>query len=91
MKMDKQKIIIIVLVVGLFLAIQYILIEKVAEKKQEEMLQVFQEGYEEGLTDAVTAIFAQTQNCQTTTITLNNFTKEILDLSCLQFESETSP
>jgi len=91
MKIDKQKITIIALSVVLFLVAQYIIIDKVTEKRQEEMLQVFQEGYEEGLTDAVTALFDQTQNCQTTTITLNNFTKEILDYSCLQFESETSP
>jgi len=91
MKMDKQKITIIALSIVVFFALEYILIEKLDEKKQEEMIQVFQEGYEEGLTDAVSVIFARTQNCQPTTITLNNFTKEIFDLSCLQSESETSP
>jgi len=55
------------------------------------MIQVFQEGYEEGLTDAIAAVYLQTQNCQPTTITLFNVTKEIFDLSCLKQEPQTSP
>jgi len=89
--MDKQKITIIALSVVLFVASQYILFEILVEREQEKTLQDFQEGYEEGLTDAATTIFAQTENCQTAIITINNFTKQFLDLSCLQSESETSP
>lgn len=89
--MDKQKITIIALTAVLVLALQYIILDNFLELKEGEMIQVFQNGYEEGLTDAIATIYLQTQNCQSTTITLFNATKEIFDLSCLKQEPQTSP
>ena len=85
--MDKQKMIIIVLSVALFALGQYVLYEKIIESRQQEISNSYQHGYDKGITDAVTAVFKQTENCQTTSLTVGNMTKTILDFSCLK----TSP
>ena len=89
--MNKQKIVIIALAGALFLVAQYIVFDKLAESKQKEMLDVYQRGYDNGLKDAVTTLYEQTQNCQKTSITLGNLTKEVFDFSCLKKNVETTP
>lgn len=81
--MNKNWIIITVLSVALFIAVQYIVIEKWQESEQQKILTTFHDGYEHGLNDASNAIFQQTSNCHITKITVGNSTKEIVDLSCL--------
>ena len=90
MKMDKQKIVIITLAVSLFLFSQYFLFDKLEESKQEELLDTYQRGYDDGIADTITVILQQTENCQVSTLTANNLTKDIFDLSCLQ-EAPTQP
>lgn len=82
--MNKQRIVIIMLAVALFSLSQYIIYEKITESKQIELQRIFQNGYDKGLEDTVTTIYKQTDNCQTTTISVGNFTKTIFDLSCLK-------
>ena len=84
--MNKQKIIIIALSVSLFVLAQYIVYEKIIETRQQELTNTYQDGYKKGLTDAAVAVYKQTENCQTTTITIGNFTKTIFDVSCLKIE-----
>jgi len=84
MKMDKQKITIIVLVVGLFLAAQYILYDRIIDQTEVELNRAYQTGYNEGLTDAVTEIYYQTEDCVYSTITIGNLTKNIFDYSCVK-------
>lgn len=82
--MNKQKITIIVLSVALFTLAQYVIYEKIIESRQQELVKVFESGYNKGLADAAVAIYKQTENCQTTTVTIGNFTKNVFDLSCLK-------
>ena len=90
--MNKQKIVIIALSIALFSLAQYVIYENIIESRQQELDNTFQSGYDKGLTDAVVELYKQTENCQTTTITLGNLTKNVFDLSCLNIQSEgTSP
>jgi hypothetical protein len=82
--MNKQKITIIALSVGLFALGQYVIYEKANESRQQELTNAYQSGYNTGLSDAVTAVYKQTENCHTTTLTIGNLTKTILDLSCVK-------
>lgn len=86
--MNKQKIIIIMLSVALFSLVQYVIYEKITESRQQELVNVYQNGYNRGLSDAATAIYKQTENCQTTTITIGNLTKTVFDLSCLKIQQK---
>jgi hypothetical protein len=86
--MSKQKITIIILAVSLFLLSEYLLIEKLEDSKQEELVDMYQQGYDDGIADTIAVIFQQTENCKVSTITANNFSKNIFDASCLQ---ESSP
>jgi len=81
---DKQKIIIIVLAVALFLAIQYLILDRWTNSALYQISESYKHGYDKGLEDAVTAIYYQTKNCQKSTIVLGNMTKEVFDFACLQ-------
>ena len=82
MKLDKQKIIIIALLSVVFILANSIFIDKWLEIKQEENTLLYEKGYEQGLTDAVTALFYNTDDCSVTTITIKNETRPIVDFSC---------
>lgn len=86
--MNKQKVTIIALSVALFVLSQYFIYEKIAETRQQEIANALQDGYKQGLTDATVAVYKQTENCQTTTITIGNLTKTIFDISCLKVEQK---
>jgi len=88
--MDKQKITIIVLAVALILISQYVLLDKWSLTQQQQNLESYQNGYAQGLIDAITSIYQQTQNCQITTVNVGNSTKDIVDISCLEIVSEES-
>ena len=89
--MNKQEIIIITLAAALVLFSAYIVFDKLAESRQKEMSEIYQKGYEQGIKDSVTTLYEQTQNCQTLTITLENLTKNLFDLACLQNNKTLSP
>lgn len=86
--MNKSKITIIVLSISLFALAQYVIYEKITESRQQELASAYQNGYNKGLTDAAITVYKQTENCQTTTITIGNLTKTVFDLSCLKIESK---
>ena len=75
---------IIALSVGLFALGQYVIYEKTTESRQQELSNAYQNGYTKGLSDAVTAIYKQTENCHSATLTIGNLTRTMLDLSCLK-------
>ena len=89
--MNKQKIIIIALSVALFIIGQYLIYERTTESRQHEVTNAFQGGYNKGLSDAVTAVYNQTENCKTTTLTIGNLTRTVLDLSCLKTGQNNTP
>ena len=66
----------------------YVIYEKIIETRQQELANTYQDGYKKGLTDAAVAVYKQTENCQTTTITIGNFTKTIFDVACLKIEQK---
>lgn len=86
--MNKSKITIIALSVALFSLGQYVIYEKITESRQQDLVNTYQAGYNKGLTDAIVAVYKQTENCQTTTITLGNLTKTVFDISCLKLEQK---
>jgi len=86
--MKKEMIIIIGLSVTIILIAQYVILDKWDEVNQQKVKDAYQTGYEQGLVDAVTTIFGQTQNCQSTTLTIGNFTKQVFDLECLKIVTE---
>jgi len=88
--MEKQKITIIALAVALFLVIQYVLFDQVQESRNQEKIESFQQGYNQGLTDAVNEIFIQTEDCLVSSITIGNYTRNIVDYSCLSNNMEKS-
>lgn len=77
--------------VGLFLLAQFVIYEKVSELISQELAKSYEVGYFEGITDSARAIYFQTEDCQPTKVTIDNMTKNVLDLSCIDVQpiSET--
>ena len=86
--MNKQKIVIIGLAVGLFLVTQYVILDKLAESRQQETLGVYKRGYDNALKDVMNSIYEKTQNCQITEISIGNLTRTVVDVDCLPQSSE---
>lgn len=84
MKLSKQNITIIGLAVGLGLFATFYGMDKLAEETQEQLAQAFQAGYERGATDFVSTLFQQTEDCNITPVHFNNFSKSVVDVSCVQ-------
>ena len=84
--MNKQKVVIIILAIGLFSVAQYVVFDKLNESKEQEMIKIFQLGYDQGIFDSVNLLFEQTKNCNVAEISIGNVTRNILDLSCLDSE-----
>jgi preprotein translocase subunit YajC len=86
-----QQTVNMVLVLLLVVAVLYISVgwtqdrqdAKQAERDQ-ELQGAFQQGYDQGITAAVVTLFQQTDNCQPTTINVQDNVRQIVDTACLQ-------
>ena len=84
-KMVKRKEVVFwIIVIALIATLVYIGVEKIQERELSKLQGV----YLQGITDTVTTLYAQTNNCQITTITLGNETRQVIDVSCLQQAKE---
>ena len=84
MKTKKQTIAVIVLAVLLVASIVYIGINKWQDTRQKELTTVYQQGYSRGVTEAVTALYQQTEECKITTINLGNMTRQVVNVGCVR-------
>ena len=82
----KLEISVIVLVIVLVVTVQYFIIQDWFESKEDELLESYMEGYEKGMSDAVLSLFEETQDCKLTTLTVNEFSRKLFDIECLQPE-----
>ena len=86
--MNIQKVIIIGLSIALVITLQYVVLDKWISSINQDMLQNSQNIYNQGLTDAFTTIYQQTENCQSVPIVIGNMSKSIFDVSCLNISSQ---
>ena len=84
MSTKKQTILIIALAALLVASLIYIGVDKWQDKRQQELITVYQQGYSQGITEAVTALYQQTQECKTTTINIGNITRQVVDADCVR-------
>ena len=82
--MNKRKIAIIGLSIGIFVFGQYAIYEKTTESRQSDLSNAYQNGYNVGAFNAITALYKQTENCHSTTLGIGNLTRIMIDLSCLK-------
>jgi hypothetical protein len=90
--MINPKIIIIVLASITILISAFLVYEKASEFIQQQLSDTYQKGFDDGLTGAVNSLFQQTAECKSTTIFMVNYTRNLIDVSCLTNDkSKTSP
>ena len=74
------------LAIALFAVVQYLLFDTLNKIKEQESIDIFQQGYTQGIVDSVSSLFEQTQNCEIAEISIGNNTRKIVDLSCVKAE-----
>lgn len=77
-------IVVLILALALIAAVGYIVYDKWQTSKSRDQQQMFVSGYNQGYTAAVIALIQQTDNCQTTPINIGNFSRQVVDIACLQ-------
>jgi len=75
---------ILILAVALVGAISYILLGKIQANRQIQLQQIAQQGMNYGLQQTIVSLFQQTDNCQVANIYLENVTRQVIDIACLQ-------
>ena len=80
--MDK-KIIIVAVAGTVFLIAQFYILSEWKEQRQQELIETFSQGYDQGLENAVKTIYNQTENCKKIPIFIDNQTKYLIDFSCI--------
>ena len=80
--MDK-KILIIGIAGTIFLIAEFFFLISWSDDRQQELIDAFSQGYDKGLEDAVFSLYNQTDNCFTVPIFIDNKSKYLIDLSCV--------
>jgi len=84
LNMSRQKLSIIVLCILLAASLSYIGAAEYKQGQQEKLQQAYVQGYNQGITNAVTTLYQQTDNCQVTNIFMEESQRQIIDVACLQ-------
>ena len=85
---SKVFLIILILSLGIAFSSMYIILDKYSEMQINESQNSFELGYNSGIADSINAILEETDNCNIASISVNNFTRDVIDLSCLSFEED---
>ena len=81
--MNKKNLIIVILASSLILTVNFFVLDKWLDLRENELSKFYQQGYDRGLEDAVTTIFEQTENCQLASIWIGNSSKDLIDFLCI--------
>lgn len=55
---------------------------------EQKIMDSYKEGYTAGIYDSVLSLYEQTNNCQLATLFVGNFSKQIVDLACINLNLE---
>lgn len=84
LSISRQKLAIIFLCILLAASLSYIGAIEYKQSQQVKLQQSFVQGYNQGVTAAVTTLYQQTNNCQVTNIFMEESQRQIIDVACLQ-------
>ena len=80
----KQKHLVKILIALLIIATGYIVYDKWNESRERQRLDVYQQGLNNGYTQAVTQIILQAVTCNQVPLVINNQTINMIAVDCLQ-------
>jgi hypothetical protein len=83
MDLNKQKTSIIVFTVVLLLLTEFFVFEKISESREIELRFIAESGYSFGVQDSIDEIYKQMENCAIVSISVENKTKNLIDITCI--------
>ena len=75
-----------ILLIVLIAALVYIGVDKWQDRQVSKLQMTFLEGYQQGITDTITTLYARTNDCQIGEIQIGNETRQLVDTACLTTE-----
>jgi len=85
--MDKLKIVILALAIGLIFVLNYFLLDNYFKENQRHLEETFLSGRDQGIQESVSALFKNTENCNIVPIISENSSKNLIDLDCVRSDS----
>ena len=82
--MNKFKLIIIAGVI--FLILNYFVIDYFYQIRQQEMIDSYLKGYDQGLENSISFLYNKTESCNLASITLENSSRILIDRSCVMIK-----
>ncbi len=84
MKTNGTMILVAVLLIIVVVLAGYIVVDKYAQKKQQEKDELLKLGMQQGVEQAVIAVMQQASTCQQVPLTYGNTTMNIIAVDCLK-------
>lgn len=84
--MDKQKIIILALAIGLIFVLNFFLLDNYFKENQRQIEEAFLSGRDQGIKETITMLFEASDNCNIVPIFIENATKNLVDVECLEID-----
>lgn len=79
----KETIISVFLLIILFVTVQFFILKDWIEETEKEYKVIAEQSYDEGARDAIISLLMQTDDCTLSSITFENFTRYVIDVSCV--------
>jgi len=89
LRLNKNEIVIFLLVILLIVAIGYIVFDKLQENKARREIEIYQQGAQYGYQSAVIQIMQQATSCQQVPLYAENMTINLIAVECLQTQSNS--
>jgi len=84
MKIDKMRLAIIILAVLLAVAVGYIIMNNLQEKRMEKEFEIYQSGMQNGYEQAILRVMEKAVTCQPVPLFSGNDTINMIAVECLQ-------
>jgi len=74
----------LILLILFIILVSYVAYNEYNWYTYQNMLGAAQAGYDQGVLDTVSKLYTETETCQPVPVILGNYTKYVIDVSCLQ-------
>ena len=82
--MNKQKIMILSLAVALIFILNYLVLDNFFEQNEKQLRNAYLSGRDEGINETISVLFKEAENCNVIPIFIENSSKNLIDVSCLE-------
>ena len=80
----REKLVVLILALLLIVAVAYIVFDKYNEYREQERIDLYRQGFDDGVTTAIGQLVQASLSCQPVPVTFQNITVNMIAVECLQ-------